>query len=89
MTFLKYLKIFILSLYWKLPQAKEIDFTAQMEVVWTAKRKQVKKRKLRRTRPDLPPIRRQILAHQRYRGVKPKDPRFSNQRKLRRMFRGV
>lgn len=89
MTVFKYLKIIMLSLFWQLPRAKAIDFRAQPELTRDLNRKVVKRKRLKRNRENLPKIQRKILGHPKFQRTRPKDPRYSDQRKLRRMFRGV
>lgn len=89
MTLFKCLRIIFLSIYWQLPNSKEVDLTVQAEVVTELNRKVVKRKRLKKKREKLPQVQRKVLGHRGFRKTRPKDPRFSDQRRLRRMFRGV
>lgn len=89
MTILRYLRVLILSLYWQLPKAKEIDLVIRPEVSKEQRRKVDKRKRIKKEHHKLPPVQRRTFYHQRFSSTKPKDHRFSDQRKLRRMYRGV
>ncbi len=89
MTIFKYVRMFLLSLYWQLPQAKGIDLRGQTEISKSFNRIKEKQKKLKKKRQKLPLVQRKTSVHQQYKQTKPKSLRFSDQRKLRRMYRGV
>lgn len=89
MTISKYLKILLLAVYWKLPSAKEVDFSQATEVSKELNHRKEKRKRPNKRRDRLPLKQKKLFRHQGYKNTKSKDPRFSNQRKLRRMYRGV
>jgi hypothetical protein len=89
MTISKYLRILLLALYWKLPSAKGVDFSQVTEVSKELNHRKEKRKRLNKRRDRLPLKQKKLFRHQGYKNTKSKDPRFSNQRKLRRMYRGV
>ncbi len=89
MTILKYLRVLLLSLYWKLPIGIEVEFSSQTELSRELNRRIEKRKGLKKSTGKLPLKQKKNFRHQGYKNTKPKDLRFSNQRKLRRMYRGV
>lgn len=83
---IKFLRIVLLSFYWHLPFSSKGELSASWII--TRELKQEKKRRKKK----LPPPwhkqrrRREPVQHQLYRSTKAKDHRYSDQRKLRRMY---
>lgn len=85
MTILKYLRLIVLALYWQLPQSKQVEVAKDENISREFSRKKRKKYKRKKQTQQLPFRQREPKIHRAY-SVKPKDARFSDQRKLRRMF---
>lgn len=69
--------------------AKEVDFSQATEVSKELNHRKEKRKRPNKRRDRLPLKQKKLFRHQGYKNTKSKDPRFSNQRKLRRMYRGV
>ncbi len=80
----KYLRILLLSLYWQLP-SKGRELVPTLEIAREFRREK-RRKKLKRLR-QISWKERRMPLHRGYGKSKPKDVRFSNQRKLRRMYR--
>lgn len=89
MMILNYLRLILLSLYWQLPLTKVTDLKGQTHVVNILNRREVKRKRLKKKRQRLPIKQKKNLGHQKFRKTKAKDARFSDQKKLRRMYRGI
>jgi len=88
MTLLKYIRVFFLALYWKLPQGKELDWNPQESAIERSLTKEKRKRrKKKRKLRQLPPREKTIAYQGNYSSSRPKNLRFSDQRRLRRMYR--
>lgn len=89
MTVFKYIRILLMSLFWQMPRAKEIDLRGQTEISWDLNRRETKRKRLKKKREKLPPKERKLVRHHGFRNSKSKDARYSNQRSLRRMYRNT
>lgn len=83
MRIFQILRIVLLSLYWRLPTERDDFFAAPVSLVRELRKEKRKTKRLKKS----PLIRRQKYFHRGYKSSKPKGHRFSDQRKLRRMYR--
>lgn len=76
-----------MSLYWHLPVSKNVDLVQRETLTRELESKKEKRKKLKRkVRYEPPKIKRQQI-HQQYRNSSSRDARYSNQKRLRRMYR--
>ncbi len=88
-SFKRFIQAWALVWAWHWPRPRSMVIT-QSIVLWQDGRSQIQKRHLRqvpKVRWRKPP--RHLVLRGGYRGTKPRDKRFANQRTLRRMFRNM
>lgn len=77
-----------MALYWQVPVNHTRDFQLESQgITREFEKKKEKRKKLTRQDKHVPLKQRRIKLHQKYRNTRPPDHRFSDQRKLRRMYR--
>lgn len=74
-------------LYWQLPIGKGQELNVPQGIERVLNRKKEIRRKLKPRPRHVIPRKKKEKIHAKYRSSKPKDHRFSDQQKLRRMFR--
>lgn len=77
-----------MSLYWHMPVDKDVNLIHPESISreLNQNKKQIKKKKLPRTRNEPPRLKR-LKQSLNYKNSRAKDVRFSDQRKIRRMYR--
>ncbi len=81
----KFIQILLLLITVHLPQLKTQQFRLPDEIVLELTRRKIRKKQVQRTRR----VEKKNFIHPKYRSTKPRDHRFTDQRKLRRMYRNV
>lgn len=79
----RFIQILLLLITVHHPQLRTRDVRFSDEIVRELTRRKIRRKKIRRTRW----IERKKIFHPKYRSSKSRDHRFSDQRKLRRMYR--
>lgn len=76
-----------MSLHWHLPVSKSVDLVQRETLTRELESKKEKRKKLKRKVKYAPPKLKRTQIHQQYKNSKSRDVRFSNQQRLRRMYR--
>lgn len=76
-----------MSLYWQLPMGEEVTLHESQSISRELTKKKEKKKRHTRSTHHEPVRNKKPKLHQRYSSSAPRDVRFSNQKKLRRMYR--
>lgn len=76
-----------MALYWQLPVSPGVEI-AQAEIISRElDQRKEKRKKLKRSVRHEPPKIRRARIHQQYKNSSSRDARYSNQKRLRRMYR--
>lgn len=76
-----------MSLYWHMPVGKDVTLEESQSITRELSKKKEKKKTQKRIPKHEPFRRKSEKLHQKYKSTRPLDSRYSDQRKLRRMYR--
>lgn len=76
-----------MALYWQLPIGKVVSQSEAQSIIRELSKKKRQKKILKRQPTYEPPKIKKQKIHQQYRSTSARDHRYSDQRKLRRMYR--
>lgn len=77
-----------MSLYWQMPVGKDVTLTHEAQSITRELSKKKEKKRTQKRLPKHEPFKfKKQKLNQKYKSTKPLDARYSDQRKLRRMYR--
>jgi hypothetical protein len=79
--------VILMALYWQLPASLGVELVQREIISRELDARKEKRKKLKRKVNYVPPKIKRAQIHQQYRNSKSRDARYSNQQKLRRMYR--